>query len=132
MANNTSQSEQLNNSIAMVTPSSVATSVVKGWCATFAIEAVVVAIGNLFIITVFAKTHDMRRQHRHYFLMNLAVADFLVGAFAEPLFVYILGGYFDLWSFKYKDILSTASIFLDMVSGISSIAFLAAITCDCS
>ena len=130
MANNTSQSEQLSNSIAMVKPSHLATSVVKGWCATFAVEAVVVAIGNLFIITVFAKTREMRRQHRHYFLMNLAVADFLVGAFAEPLFVYILGGYFDLWSFKYKDVLSTASIFLDMFSGISSIAFLAAIALE--
>lgn len=130
MANNSSQPEQHRNYISMATLSHVSTSEAKGWCATFAAEAVVVAIGNLFIITVFAKAHNMRRQHRHYFLMNLALADFSVGAFAEPLFVYILGGYYDLWIFKYKDILFTASIFLDMLSGISSIAFLAAIALE--
>lgn len=130
MANNSSQPEQHRNYISMATLSHVSTSEAKGWCATFVAEAIVVAIGNLFIITVFAKAHNMRRQHRHYFLMNLALADFSVGAFAEPLFVYILGGYYDLWIFKYKDILFTASIFLDMLSGISSIAFLAAIALE--
>ena len=130
MTNNSSQSLQHHASVPVATQSYVTTSEVKSWCAAFATEAVVVAIGNLFIITVFAKTRDMRRQHRHYFLMNLAVADFLVGAFAEPLFVYILGGYYDLWNFRYKDILFKASIFLDMFSGISSIAFLAAIALE--
>lgn len=130
MANNSSQLEPHHNFVVMTTLSHVSTSKVKGWCAMFAAEAVVVTIGNLFIMTVFAKAHDMRRQHRHYFLMNLALADFTVGAFAEPLFVYILGGYYDLWIFKYKDILFTASIFLDMFSGISSIAFLAAIALE--
>ena len=130
MANNSSQLKPHRSFVVMATLSHVSTSEVKGWCAVFAAEAVVVAIGNLFIMTVFAKAHGMRRQHRHYFLMNLALADFTVGTFAEPLFVYILGGYYDLWIFKYKDILFTASIFLDMFSGISSIAFLAAIALE--
>ena len=130
MANNSSQLAQHRNFVVMATVSQASTSEIKGWCATYAVEAVAVTIGNLFIIIVFAKAHDMRRQQRHYFLMNLALADFTVGAFAEPLFVYILGGYYDLWIFKYKDILFTASIFLDMLSGISSIAFLAAIALE--
>ena len=128
MANNSSQSEHAFT--VMAKPSHVTTSDVKSWCATFAAEAVAVAIGNLFIISVFAKTRDLRRQHRHYFLVNLAVADFLVGALAEPLFVYILGGYYNLWSFEYQNIFFTASIFLDMFSGISSIAFLAVIALE--
>lgn len=127
MTNNSSQ----HNSVAMGTASHMTTSDVKGWCAAFAVESVVVAIGNLFIITVFAKTRELRRQHRHYFLMNLAAADFLVGALAEPFFVYILGGYYNLWPFSnYKGSLFTISIFLDMFSGISSIAFLAAIAVE--
>ena len=120
-ANNTSVSRAMHH---------MTTSAAKGWCATFAVEAVVVATGNLFIITVFAKTHELRRRHQHFFLTNLAVADFLVGAFAEPLFVYILGGYYNLWSFENKLILGYASIFLDMFSGISSIAFLTAIALE--
>ena len=104
------------------------TSDVTAWCTAFAVESVIVAIGNLFIITVFAKTIELRRQHRHYFLMNLAVADFFVGGLAAPLFVYILGGFYNLWPFsKYKHTLYSISIFLDMFSGISSIAFLSAI-----
>ena len=130
MANNSSQLAQHRNFVVMATLSHASTSDIKGWCATFATEAVVVAMGNLFIMTVFAKAHEMRKQHRHYFLMNLALADFTVGAFAEPLFVYILGGYYDLWILRYKDILFTVSIFLDMLSGISSIAFLAAIALE--
>ena len=106
------------------------TSEAKGWCATFAIEAVVVAIGNLFIIIVFAKTHELRRKSQHFFLINLAVADLLVGTFAEPLFVYVLGGYYRLWSFEYPNIFIFASLFLDMFSGISSIAFLTAIALE--
>jgi len=130
MTNNSSQLAKHRSFVVMATVSQVSTSEIKGWCATYAVEAVAVTIGNLFIIIVFAKAHDMRRQQRYYFLMNLALADFTVGAFAEPLFAYILGGYYDLWIFKYKDILFTASIFLDMLSGISSIAFLAAIALE--
>ena len=124
----------MNNSsqhIAVGTASFMTTSDVTAWCTAFAVESVIVAIGNLFIITVFAKTIELRRQHRHYFLMNLAVADFFVGGLAAPLFVYILGGLYNLWPFsKYKHTLYSISIFLDMFSGISSIAFLSAIAVE--
>lgn len=103
---------------------------VRSWCTTFAVEAVFVAAGNLFIIIVFAKTKELRENRQLFFLMNLAMADVLVGILAEPLFVYNLGGYYDVWSFKYADILGFASIFLDMFSGISSIAFLTAIALE--
>ena len=125
MTNNTSHHNSVPRAMYHMT-----TSEAKGWCATFAIEAVVVAIGNLFIIIVFAKTHELRRKSQHFFLINLAVADLLVGTFAEPLFVYVLGGYYKLWSFEYPNIFIFASLFLDMFSGISSIAFLTAIALE--
>lgn len=119
MTNNSSQHKSMESSDVMA------------WCAAFAVESVIVVIGNLFIITVFVKTRELRRQHRHYFLMNLAVADFFVGGFAGPLFVYILGGLYNLWPFsKYRHTLHTMSIFLDMFAGISSIAFLSAIAVE--
>lgn len=106
------------------------TTEVRSWCTAFAVEAVFVAAGNLFIIIVFAKTKELRGNRQLFFLMNLAMADVLVGILAEPLFVYILGGYYNMWSFNYADVLGFASIFLDMFSGISSIAFLTAIALE--
>lgn len=96
---------------------------VKGWCVMFFVEVVVVMIGNLFIMIVFVKVCDMRRKYGYYFFMNLVLVDFMVGVFVELLFGYILGGYYDLWIFKYKDILFIVSIFFDMFFGILLIVF---------
>lgn len=125
MTNNTTQQDSISMAMHHMT-----TSEAKGWCVMFGAEAVFVAAGNLFIVIVFAKTRELRRNSQYFFLMNLAVADWLVGAFAEPLFVYILGGYYGLWGFKHVRISGVASIFLDMFSGISSIAFLTAIALE--
>lgn len=125
MTNNTSEQDTVSMATHHMT-----TFEAKVWCATFASEAVIVAIGNLFITTVFTKTRELRRNRQHYFLRSLAIADFLVGGFAEPLFVYILGGYYDLWRFNNNKIFGFASIFLDMFTGISSIAFLTAIALE--
>lgn len=125
MTNNTTKQDTVAMAVHHMT-----TSEAKGWCAAFAVEAVVVAAGNLFIIIVFARTRELRRSRQHFFLINLAVADLLVGAFAEPLFVYILGGHYNLWRFGYVNIFGFGSIFLDMFSGICSIAFLTGIALE--
>ncbi|XP_068716740.1 opsin-1-like isoform X2 [Montipora capricornis] len=120
-------SKQLSASMAM---NHMTISGVKNWCATFAAEAFFVAAGNLFIIIVFTKTKELRRNRQLFFLMNLAMADVLVGTLAEPLFVYVLGGYYNIWNFDNPNIFGFATIFLDMFSGISSIAFLTAIALE--
>ena len=125
MANNTSNHNSPSTATHHITSSGA-----KVWCATFATEAVLVATGNLFIITVFVKSRELYRRPQHFFLINLAVADCLVGAFAEPLFVYILGGFYNLWSFKAQTSLGDAVVLLDMFSGISSVAFLTAIALE--
>lgn len=125
MAKNTSHHNSLSTATHHMTSSGA-----KVWCATFATEAVLVATGNLFIITVFVKSRELYRRPQHFFLINLAVADCLVGAFAEPLFVYILGGFYNLWSFKAQTSLGDAVVLLDMFSGISSVAFLTAIALE--
>ena len=89
-------------------------------------------IGNLFIVVLFAQSRDLQKR-RYCFLLNLAVADFLVGAVAEPLFVYILGGFYGLWRFKDSSgggSTLLTSIFVDMLSGIASICFLTVIALE--
>ncbi|KAK1797342.1 hypothetical protein P4O66_008708 [Electrophorus voltai] len=53
---------------------------------------VVIVLGNALIILAFKMDRSLRRQS-NYFLLNLAISDFLVGAFCVPVYLpYILTG----------------------------------------
>uniref|UniRef100_A0A7N6C0Q1 G-protein coupled receptors family 1 profile domain-containing protein n=1 Tax=Anabas testudineus TaxID=64144 RepID=A0A7N6C0Q1_ANATE len=53
---------------------------------------VVIVLGNALVILAFKKDKSLRRQCNYYFL-NLALADFFVGAFSIPFYIpYILTG----------------------------------------
>ncbi|KAJ3595660.1 hypothetical protein NHX12_004963 [Muraenolepis orangiensis] len=54
--------------------------------------AVVIVLGNALVIYAFKVDKSLRRQCNYYFL-NLAISDFLVGAFCIPLYMpYVLTG----------------------------------------
>uniref|UniRef100_A0A7N8Y037 Muscarinic acetylcholine receptor n=1 Tax=Mastacembelus armatus TaxID=205130 RepID=A0A7N8Y037_9TELE len=53
---------------------------------------VVIVLGNALVILAFKVDKSLRRQCNYYFL-NLAISDFLVGAFCIPIYIpYILTG----------------------------------------
>uniref|UniRef100_A0A4W5NNG5 Muscarinic acetylcholine receptor n=1 Tax=Hucho hucho TaxID=62062 RepID=A0A4W5NNG5_9TELE len=53
---------------------------------------VVIVLGNALVIFAFKVDKSLRRQSNYYFL-NLAISDFLVGAFCIPVYIpYILTG----------------------------------------
>lgn len=59
------------------------------WCTAFAVEAIIIAIGN--IISVLALVYmKSPRKLRRWFLVSLSIADLFVGALALPMFVYVL------------------------------------------
>ena len=89
------------------------------WSVLFIIEAFVIVMGNLFSIVKFAGS-GQHLKRSSYLLINLASADIVVGACAAPMFVYLIGGQGQLWSFSYKpgtDILTA----MDVFSGLASI-----------
>ena len=63
----------------------------------YIIESINIVVGNLIAIAVFTTNKKMRRR-KYYLLINLAVADFLVGAVVVPWWTYDLAATFELWT----------------------------------
>ena len=70
------------------------------FCVAFLVESLVIIISNLITITVFTRNRNLRKC-KFYLVINLAVADFLVGFVAGPVWVNDLSESFDLWP-EYK------------------------------
>ena len=58
------------------------------WLAIFVTEFIVVFMVNAFTITAFARTQHLRKRST-YLIINLTVADLLVGAVTGPVRLYI-------------------------------------------
>ena len=66
-------------------------------CAILLVEMVFIVVGNSFAFGAFRKQRRLKRRS-FYLLINLAVADFFVGAVSIPFRVYYLAT--DLWSLR--------------------------------
>ena len=88
------------------------------WCVAFTLVAVAIIIGNTMTIAVFTKKKVLRMR-ANYFLITLAVADLLVGAFAVPLYIHQLVWY---WKTNSNDRGSyVAHMVIDIFTGFASI-----------
>ena len=70
------------------------------FCVAFIVETFAIIIGNAIVIAVFTKSRQLRKR-TFYLLINLAVADLLVGVIIVPLLVSDLARNFDLWEYKW-------------------------------
>ena len=70
------------------------------FCVAFIVETFAIIIGNAIVIAVFTKSRQLRKR-AFYLLINLAVADLLVGVIIVPWWVSDLAGNFDLWEYKW-------------------------------
>ena len=96
------------------------------WGTSFGIVSVIIIVTNCLAITAFVKTKP-HRKHTHYFLVNLSVADLLVGSISVPLFISYLANP-DLWkgSRAFPIVHST----VDILSGLASIFTLAVVSLE--
>ena len=69
------------------------------YCVAFLLESFTIIIGNKIVIAVFTTTIQLRKR-KFYFIVNLAIDDFLVGAIAVPISVYYLAKTFELWEYN--------------------------------
>ncbi|XP_031562749.1 adenosine receptor A2b-like [Actinia tenebrosa] len=60
-----------------------------GWCTAFAVEAIIITIGNIISILALIYMKSPRKLRR-WFLVSLSIADLFVGALALPMYVYFL------------------------------------------
>lgn len=88
-------------SVAMTNTSLVLTafSRTKGvaWCSAFVAISFFIIVGNSLAITVFALNKKLRKKS-FLLVINMACADFMLGALSLPLFIYQIGGDFELWT----------------------------------
>lgn len=69
------------------------------WCSVYALEAVLIVVGNLVTIVLFAVNSDLRKKSL-YLIINVAFADLMYGALLTPLDIYFIfvGYFYELWS----------------------------------
>ena len=99
------------------------------WCAAFSTEALAVVIFNFLTVAIFAKNRRLRKR-KYYLLLNLAIADFIVGAIAMPYFLYTFGGYYALWKIQWMSGHRIACNLLDIFSVFSSIISLMVVSLE--
>lgn len=61
------------------------------WCIAYITVDTFILVGNALTLAVFYTNKRLLRMRANYFLVNLAVADLLVGIIALPMFTYYLG-----------------------------------------
>ena len=61
------------------------------WRFAFASEAVVIVVGNLLTIVLFASNKTLRTKKSIYLVLNMAFADLVLGGVCLPISVYVLG-----------------------------------------
>ena len=61
------------------------------WSFALALEAVVIVVGNLLTIVLFASNKKLRTKKSLYLVLNMAFADLVLGGVCLPISVYVLG-----------------------------------------
>jgi hypothetical protein len=91
------------------------------WAVAFGLEAFVIVVANSLTVAVFATGRNMRKRST-YCLINLSMADLLVGAVPMPMWVYLVGALHGLWEYSW-DIKSWHKVYfpIDQISAFASI-----------
>ena len=95
---------------------------------TFMFESAIIVMGNMLVIILFAREKKLRKKSL-FLVMNMALADVMLGAVALPLYVYlIVGPNYHLWTAKaaHKSIF----YFLDTTFSQSSLVSAGFIPCE--
>ena len=94
----------------------------------FMFESAIIVMGNMLVIILFAREKKLRKKSL-FLVMNMALADVMLGAVALPLYVYlIVGPNYHLWTAKaaHKSIF----YFLDTTFSQSSLVSAGFISCE--
>ena len=96
----------------------------------FMFESAIIVMGNVLAIILFAREKKLRKKSL-FLVMNMAVADVMMGAVFLPLYVYLLGGVsYLLWTAKTNTPMFYSFYFLDITFSHSSLISAAFISCE--
>ena len=74
-------------------------------CSAFIFECVLIVVGNLFVIILFAANKGLRKKSL-LLVINMAFADLMLGTLTLPIYIYSIGTDYKLWSGGYPFSLS--------------------------
>ena len=101
-------------------------------CSALILSSVLIIAGNLLTLVLFAVTKPLRRKSL-FLVMNMAFADLMLGAFTLPFYIFLVGGYYQLWTAKYDSEHMAYKIFytsFDSMFLLGSYIFAASISCE--
>ena len=75
------------------------TSECLAWLAVFMSEAIAIVTLNIITIIVLMKNQSLRKRSM-YLVINLAVADMLVGGFSEIMSFFVMGVQCNFWKYN--------------------------------
>ncbi|XP_031568932.1 adenosine receptor A3-like [Actinia tenebrosa] len=102
------------------------------WCSAFSFQAIGILVSNCMTIVTFGLNKHLRKRSV-YLLINLSIADFLVGILPLPLYIYIVGLHYSTWSKpspRVHVIIYHGYHYLDIFTGLTSIMNLALISLE--
>ena len=100
---------------------------VIAWSCTLATEAVVIVVGNLLIIILFARLNKKLRSKKSlYLVLNMAFADLFLGGICLPIYVYSLA----LGQVKFDEQTPTLFTIIFLVFAQASFITAALISCE--
>ena len=80
----------------------------------FMFESGLIVMGNVLTLIIFAREKKLRKKSL-FLVMNMALADVMLGAVSLPLYVYlIVGPYYQLWTAKANTYMLYFYHFLDV------------------
>ena len=96
----------------------------------FMFESGLIVMGNVLTLIIFAREKKLRKKSL-FLVMNMALADVMLGAVSLPLLVYFSAGpYYQLWTAKKNAIFSYSFYFLDTTFSQSSLISAVFISCE--
>jgi len=95
--NNTSPTIGSNNTSSSPTEEVPSKQEAIAICSVLVLEAVLIVVGNLLTIVLFAINKEIRNKSL-YLVINMAFADFILGAVSLPTLIYEIGDEYYLWS----------------------------------
>ena len=101
------------------------------WCSVFSLLSVFIVAGNLLTIVLFVVNKKLRKKSL-YLVINMAIADLMLGALALPQYIYSYLGsdYYQLWTGRFNYTLGYFLAIVDSVSMVASFISAAFISCE--
>ena len=96
----------------------------------FMFESGLIVMGNVLTLIIFAREKKLRKKSL-FLVMNMALADVMLGAVSLPLWVYFVEGpYYQLWTAKTNAATFYSTYFLDATFSQSSLISAVFISCE--